>query len=143
MTEVIYDGGTPFSDFSTNEAGEIDYSLPLGKVRLLILDTAAAEVDWLFTDPQLDAYLELNAGSIKRTAAQAMLTIALSENLLSKKIRTQDVTTDGPAVAAELRAQAAFLIAQAVAEEALAAESFFEIVPFEDIYAEATESPWL
>lgn len=131
MSETIYDGGSPYSDFSTTD-GEIDYTLPLGKVRLLILDTATAPADRLFTDAQLDAFLEMNGGGVKRTAAQALLVVATSEALLSKKIRTQDLSTDGPAVAAELRAQAAVLVAQADTEDAAAAESLFEIIPLYD-----------
>ena len=139
MSETFYDGGTPTSDFSTT-GGVIDYTLPLGKVRLLILDNADVEANWLFTDAQLDALLELNDESVYGTAAAALRTIALSEVLLSKKIRTQDLSTDGPAVAAELRAQAAAMDAKAAAG---AGASFFELVPQVDLYAEATERPWL
>lgn len=139
---AVIDGGTPFSDFSTNEEGAIDYTLPLGQVRLLITDTAADPADWLFTDPQLDAFLEMNAGSVLRTAAQALLVIATSENLLGKKIRTQDLSTDGPAVSAELRALAATLTARADVADAAAAESFFEIIPLYTPSAEAAER-WL
>jgi hypothetical protein len=154
VTEVFYDGGTPFdsgadgtttysgggagAEFSTTD-GVIDYTLPLGKVRLLILDTAELPGDRLFSDTQLDAFLDMNGQSVRRTAAQALLTVAMSEALLSKKIRTQDLTTDGPAVAAELRAQAAVLAGQADAEDAAAQESFFEIVPGSSDYAEAAE----
>jgi hypothetical protein len=125
-----YDGGTPASDFSTTD-GVIDYTLPLGKVRLLILDTADAPADRLFSEEQLDAFLELNNGNVRRTAAQALLVVAMSEALLSKKIRTQDLSTDGPAVAAELRAQAKVLTDKADADDA-AAGSFFDVVPFCD-----------
>lgn len=128
MTEVIYDGGTPFSDFSTTD-GVIDYTLPLGKVRLLISDTADLAANRLFNDAQLDSFLEMNGNSVKRTAAAALLVVAGSEVLLSKKIRTQDLATDGPAVAAELRAQAKVLTDQADTEDAAAAESVFELVP--------------
>ena len=47
-----------------------------------------------------------NACNIRLAAADALETIAVSEVLVSKKIRTQDLTTDGPAVSAELRALA-------------------------------------
>jgi hypothetical protein len=154
LSEVIYDGGTPWdsgadgvtvfnggsvgAEFSTTD-GEIDYSLPLGKVRLLILDTASAPGDRLFSDDQLDALLDMNGQGIKRTAAQALLTVAMSEALLSKKIRTQDLSTDGPAVAKELREQAAVLAGQADTEDAAAAESYFEIIPGSTGYPEAAE----
>ena len=58
----------------------------------------------------IDAYLELNlvAGvpNVRLAAADALEAIAVSEVLVSKKIRTNDLTTDGPAVSAELRALA-------------------------------------
>lgn len=125
-----YDGGTPSSDFSTTE-GVIDYTLPLGKVRLLITDIDADPANWLFTDDQLDAFLEMRGGNVYRTAAQALLVMAASETLISKKIRTQDLSTDGPAVSAELRALAKVLTDTADATET-AEGSFFEVVPFGD-----------
>lgn len=141
MSEQIYDGGSASTDFSTTD-GRIDYTLPLGKVRLLILDTSDVPADRLFEDEQLDAYLDMAGGSIKRTAAMALRTVALSETLLSKKIRTQDLQTDGPAVAAELRAQAAVLDAGADAEDAAAEGSHFELVPlYDNTFGEAAEHP--
>lgn len=127
-----YDGGTPDSDFSTND-GVIDYTLPLGQVRLLITDTSDVVGDRIFTDDQLDAFYTLNAENVKRTAAQALLVMAASEVLVSKKIRTQDLSTDGPAVSAELRALAQRLTAEADAIDS-AAGSFFEAFPLSDSY---------
>lgn len=53
----------------------------------------------------------------RMAAARALETIATSEVLVGKKIRTQDLQTDGPAVAAELRAQAAALRAEVASED--------------------------
>lgn len=128
MTSPVYDGGTPESDFSTTD-GAIDYTLPLGQVRLLITDVAADPADRIFTDPQLDAFYTLCGENVNRTAAKALLVIAASEVLVSKKIRTQDLSTDGPAVSAELRALAAQLTAEADAADAAAEGGFFEVVP--------------
>lgn len=126
-----YDGGTPTTDFSTND-GEIDYSLPLGKVRLLITDVSDVVADRLFTDDQLDAFLDLRGGDVHRTAAQALRVIAASEVLTSKVIRTQAGTsTDGAKVSAELRALAQTYEDQADAATA-SASSFFDVVPFSD-----------
>jgi len=122
-----YDGGTPDSDFSTND-GVIDYSLPLGQVRLLITDTSDVVGDRIFTDDQLDAFYTLNAENVKRTAAQALLVMAASEVLVSKKIRTQDLSTDGPAVSAELRALAQRLNDEA--DTADGADTWFDAVGF-------------
>lgn len=129
MTSPVYDGGTPESDFSTTD-GAIDYTLPLGQVRLLITDIADATADRIFTDPQLDAFYTLCGENVNRTAAKALRVIAASEVLTSKVIRTQDRSTDGAKVSAELRALAAEHEAQADAEDAAADGGFLEIIPF-------------
>lgn len=82
----------------------IDYNTPRGQVRLLISDVD--EGNFLIDDTQIDGYLGIEHGRVKRAAARALEAIATSEVLISKKIRTLDLQTDGPAVAAELRAQA-------------------------------------
>jgi len=136
-----YDGGTPDSDFSTTD-GVIDYTLPLGKVRLLITDVSDVPADRIFTDDQLDAFLELCGGNVHRTAAQALLVMAASETLVSKKIRTQDLSTDGPAVSAELRALAKVLTDKADGQDAMDG-SYFELVPFSDPFKpEGAEYRW-
>lgn len=84
-------------------------------IRLLIGDLDPA--NQLFTDSQVEAFLRLGGGSAYRGAAEALRVIARSEVLISKKITTQDLSTDGPAVAAELRKQAAELDAKADALE--------------------------
>lgn len=81
-------------------------------VRLLTTDLGTG-ANQLFTDFQMDSFLRLNGNNVRRAAADALETIARSEALVSKKIRTQDLATDGPAVAAELRASAALLRQQA------------------------------
>ena len=81
--------------------------------RLLIADQPGGEPDrQLFTDDEL-ALLIAAEGSTLAGAAAALDAIAVSEVLLSKKITTQDLSTDGPAVAAELRKQADSLRARA------------------------------
>lgn len=94
---------------------------PADQVRLLISDNGD---DPLFTDAQLATFLFVTNGSVFRAAARALVAIAVSEVLVSKKIRTQDLSTDGPAVAAELRA-----LAREYEDQADAAEVFFQIVP--------------
>ena len=136
-----YDGGTPASDFSTTD-GVIDYTLPLGKVRLLITDTSDVVADRLFNDDQLDAFLELGDGNVHRTAAQALRVIAASEVLVGKVIRTQAGTsTDGAKVSAELRALAAEYDTQAGLDDAASEDaSLFEIVPlYASIFPEGVE----
>jgi hypothetical protein len=94
---------------------ETDPSTPVGMVRLLIADTDPDNA--LFLDGQIEAFLTAEGDSPKRAAALALDSIAISEALISKKFSTQDLSVDGPAVAKELRAQAASYRAQAQAEE--------------------------
>lgn len=117
-----------------------DEQKQIEQVRHLIADIDPS--NQIFTDQHLQTYLELNdwdttnKAGIYLAAADALDAIATTEVLLSKKIRTQDASTDGPAVAADLRKQSAAFRAradklEAKAEDAAAAEdSFFQIVPF-------------
>jgi Arc/MetJ family transcription regulator len=91
------------------------------------------ENEYLFSDDTLDGYLVRARGSILRAAGFANLAIASSEAMISKVIRTQDLTTNGAAVADALRAVAKELFALADAEEAAAAradEDFFYIIDY-------------
>lgn len=92
-----------------------DYSTAVGQVRLLIPDTEQIgdTPAYLFSDPQIQAFLAMYSNSVKRAAAQAKLVLATSEALINKVIRTYDYQTDGAKLGAELRAQA-----QALREEA-------------------------
>ena len=67
----------------------------------------------LFSDADVQDALALNTGAgippgaaVRYAAADLLEMAAVSEVLVSKKIRTQDLQTDGPAVSAELRALA-------------------------------------
>lgn len=82
----------------------VDPTTDIGRVRLLATDLS--EVTPLFEDAQISAFLAMEGGRVKRAAAQALDTIATSEALISKVIRTLDLQTDGAKVAAELRARA-------------------------------------
>ena len=101
-----------------------------GRVRLLIDDTQDPA---LFTGEEIGEVLALNQGSVLRAAAQLLLLIAGSEARLSKKVTTQDLATDGPAVAAELRKQAEALRTQADDQDRAENEAgggMFDIVEF-------------
>lgn len=92
---------------------ELDPSTAVGYIRLLVSDRD--EVDPLLDDADYVALLAAE-GSRTLAAAAALETIARSEALVSKKISTQDLSTDGPAVAKELRESAKALRAQAALE---------------------------
>lgn len=80
-------------------------------VRLLIGDVDLS--NRLFTDDQVQGFLDVEGGSVKRAAAQALDTMASSEVLVSKVIKSQDLSTDGAKVADALRRHAAVLRTQA------------------------------
>lgn len=73
-------------------------------IRLLIGDTGTTG-EQIFTEDDIQTVLGFEA-SPKLAAAQLLERLAGSELLLSKKIQSQDLATDGPAVAKELRALA-------------------------------------
>lgn len=107
---------------------ETDPATPVGMCRLLITDVDPEQP--LFLDEQIQAFLAAEGGNVKRAAAALLSVMARSEALISRKITTQDLSTDGPAVAKELRASAAELRAEAAAEElAVDEDAGLDIVP--------------
>lgn len=114
-------------------AVETDPTKPVGMMRLL-----AADVDEqapLLTDDQYTALLALEGGNVKRGAAAALEAISASETLLTKKVTTQDLSIDGPAVAKDLRERARLLRDQADVEDPAGADEdaayALEVVEFE------------
>jgi hypothetical protein len=87
-----------------------------GQVRLLIPDTNPAA--HVFEDEELGVFLALEGGRVKRAAALALETMASNEAFTQKAIKLLDLSTDGPKVAAELRARAKVLREQDAADEA-------------------------
>jgi hypothetical protein len=98
-----------------------DYTTAVGQVRLLVPDVEQLgdlavptnPASYIFSDPQIQAFLTLYSNNVKRAAAQAKLVLATSEALINKVIRTDDLATDGAKLAQELRAQAQMLMAEA------------------------------
>lgn len=101
-----------------------DPSTDAGKIRLLLNDVDAANP--VFSDAEIQAFLDLEGGNVKRAAAQAIDTNADNELLASKVLRTQDVATDGAKLAQVMHQRAQALRAQADTDEA--AEGFVDIV---------------
>lgn len=127
-----------------------DFKTPTGKVRLHTADLSEPPK---ISDAIIHGYLGLYGWDeadeaattdqcVWRAAADALDAMATSETMVSKKVRTQDLSTDGPAVAAELRQKAAELRARAdEADEA--ANSFFDLIPFGcSPGPEGAESSW-
>lgn len=97
-----------------------DPSTELGQIRLLTTD--GDEAFPLHTDAELTAFLAMEGGNVKRAAAASLEAIATSETLVAKKITTQDLSTDGPAVAKDLRERAKGLRDQADTADGAAAD---------------------
>lgn len=110
----------------------IDYGTPEGQVRLLIPDTATDDGtpsgSYVFTDDQIEAFLEVGKGNILRSAAYAMLALANNEALILKHVKSYDLQVSGPAVADALRKNAGELMARAREEDDEANEGAFQIV---------------
>ena len=123
-----------------------DYATPIGQLRALLSQTKqyvdpmnpTAQPDYLLPDAQLQAYIALNRDGLFGAAADALLAIATNEVLISKKIRTEDLQTDGPAVAGELRRMSELYRQRQKEEWELADyEDAFEIVNYTPI-----PDPW-
>lgn len=105
-----------------------DPTTPAGQVRLLVNDTGGT--DPVFEDEDILGFLALEGNNVKRAAAQALDVIADDEALTGKVISSEGNSTNGPAVAAALRARATTLREQAVYDSSQDEdEAFFEIIP--------------
>lgn len=103
-----------------------DPATPSGQVRLLINDTSG---DSVFEDADIAGFLALEGQNVKRAAAQAIDVIADDEALIAKVITVEGASTNGPAVAAALRARSAALREQAIYDLGLSDdEGVFEII---------------
>lgn len=113
-----------------------DYTTATGKVRLLNSDLSEPP---MLSDDLINGYLGMHGWTIDdpavftdpmlwRAAADTLDAMATSEVLISRKIKTQDLSSDGPAVAAELRKQAATL--RGKADTAEDDGGFLELIPF-------------
>lgn len=121
-----------------NGLAPADYTSDIGLVRLLVPDMALDEDgDYLFSDDQIEAFLGLFNGNIKRAAAQAKDVVAADTVMLVKVVRTDDLSVDGAKAAAELRAQAKSLRDQAdAADEADVLDYFTIVYPSSPAYPE-------
>lgn len=115
---------------------DVDYTTDVGRVRLLIPDTEERSDPRdlrippapLFADEQIQAFLAINNGNIKRAAADALRTIATTQSLLLKVLSTDDKSTDGAKLGAELRAQSKRLMDEADSDDKR--DLGFDIAPF-------------
>lgn len=109
-------------------------------VRALIPDTEAvfgdAGDETMFSDTEINAFITAAGGNLLRAAGLANLAIATSEALISKKIRTQDLQTDGAAVADALIKKAKALFDLADQQDSVANNEYFDIINFREGWME-------
>lgn len=117
----------------------VDYASAVGQVRNLIADTEQlvdpakpdSQPAFYLSDKQIKAFLSTARDRIYLAASLALRAMSTNENLVLKKIRTEDLQTDGPAVAGELRRMAEeFRLQQKADDENEDALDSFEIVDY-------------
>lgn len=137
-----------------------DFSTSVGKVRALLPDVE--QVDWendgnaayIFTDNHLEGLISLQGGEenydIYRAAADAVDAVAVSEALISKVIKTEDLQTDGAKLANALIVRAQQLRRRAdKMEQDADLETAFTVVDFQPsrqptgIWPVATRTSWI
>lgn len=106
-----------------------------------------AEDEYLFTDDELNNFLAIGRGSVLRAAGYAKIAIGDSEALISKVIRTQDLQTNGAAVADAFRKSGQLLLERGDKEEEDAGGFYIDIVDFQSSFygrgiPELTEWNW-
>lgn len=84
----------------------------------------------LFSDSEITDFITAGGSNVLRAAAFACLAIGTSEALISKRIHTQDLQTDGPAVAKAMLDKAALLFSRADADDAVLNIGYFELIDF-------------
>lgn len=109
-----------------------DLTTDVGRVRKYIPDLQQlpdpqdplAPASYMWSDDEIASFLEDEGGSIKRAAAYILIATANNENLVLKKLVTEDLQTDGPSVAKAMLSTAQELLKRADAEDAAADDEF-------------------
>lgn len=105
-------------------------------VRSLIPDTDAVfgvnEDENLFADGEIENFLAAANGNVLRAAGYACLAISTSEALISKVIKTQDLATNGAAVADSITKKAEALFKRADADVTETNFNFFQIIDYRE-----------
>lgn len=114
-SDIVLSPGTAAPAIGPN-SWSYDVTTTIGKVRLLCQDFDLTEM--IFSDAEIQAFLDLNEQDLRWAAAQALDVIAANEVYVQKRIKLLDLNTDGPAeatalikIAAGLRNQAATTVA--------------------------------
>lgn len=104
---------------------DIDFSSPVGQVRVLIPDLHKLEdlrdlrnePRYLFADEEIEALLDVNGGNVKLAAADACDAIGMDKALQLLVLKTDDKQTDGAKLLSAIVARARQLRAQAKEDE--------------------------
>ena len=104
---------------------EIDFSSPIGQVRVLIPDLRKLEdlrdlrnePRYLFADEEIEALLAVNSGNVKLAAADACDAIGMDKALQLLVLKTDDKQTDGAKLLSAIVGRAKQLRAQAKEDE--------------------------
>lgn len=104
---------------------DIDFSSPVGQVRVLIPDLRKLEdlrdlrnePRYLFADEEIEALLAVNSGSVKLAAADACEAIGMDKALQLLVLKTDDKQTDGAKLLSAIVGRAKQLRAQAREDE--------------------------
>lgn len=104
---------------------EIDFSSPVGQVRVLIPDLRKLEdlrdlrnePRYLFADEEIEAFLAVNSGNVKLAAADACDAIGMDKALQLLVLKTDDKQTDGAKLLSAIVARARQLRASAREDE--------------------------
>lgn len=104
---------------------DIDFSSPVGQVRVLIPDLRKLEdlrdlrnePRYLFTDEEIGALLAVNGANVKLAAADACDAIGMDKALQLLVLKTDDKQTDGAKLLAAIVGRARQLRAQAKEDE--------------------------
>jgi hypothetical protein len=105
-------------------ASPVDYATDIGKVRALLGDTEAENVEsgigeyMYFGDDEIAAFLTMYGDNVKLAAARCLETISMSQALLLKSWTSDDLTVNGDRIAESLRKLAAQLREEALQDEA-------------------------
>lgn len=83
---------------------DFDTEPRISEVRLLCFDSDADNA--IFEDREITAFLGMNSQNTRLAAAQALEVIATSQSMILKVITNLGLSTNGPAVATDLRAAA-------------------------------------
>lgn len=104
---------------------EIDFTSPIGQVRVLIPDLRKLEdlrdlrkePRYLFTDEEIGAFLAVNGGNVKLAAADACDAIGMDKSLQLLVLKTDDKQTDGAKLLSAIVGRARQLRASAREDE--------------------------